>query len=267
MRTKLRTDELESYRERGFLVVPDLLDLGEIDELEAAIRELIARRHTGAGIEGDVLGDGGLVNAANGLLHHMNPFQDSPQIRRFSTDPRLAQITSQLEGIENIRLYQDMIAVKPAWGGPTGFHMDVPRISFTADHAVSYWFPLVDVTYGNACLYYLPGVHKEKRSEFHDSYAMGELDRVDPSWAQIQPMAAPVPRGGVVLHEGYAPHGTNGNMSPNPRPAFVITHMPEEATFDGTANLVQPGEMDIGAPLNDETRFPLVLGRRSRLHS
>jgi phytanoyl-CoA hydroxylase len=251
MRTELTSDEMESYHRNGFLVIPDFLDADEVDELESALEEVLAQRN-----------HPGFSNPANGLFHHMNPFQDSPRVRKFSTDPRLARVTEQLEGISEIRLYQDMVAVKPAWGGPTGFHMDVPRISFTADHAVSFWFPLVDVTIDNAPLYYLPGVHKEKRADFHDTYAMGELHRVDPSWANLQPVAALVPRGGVVCHEGYAPHGTNGNMSPKPRPAFVITHMPADATFDGTPNLVQPGEMPIGAPLDDDARFPIVLGAR-----
>lgn len=260
MRTALTSQELEAYHRDGFLVIPDFLEPGEIDELDDAVNELVARRNAALGQEVESIGDGGLANPSNGLFHHMNPFQDSPRIRRFSTDSRIAEVTAQLEGITDIRLYQDMVAVKPAWGGPTGFHMDVPRISFTADHAVSYWFPLVDVTHDNAPLYYLPGVHKEKRAGFCDTYAMSELDRVDPSWATIQPVAAPVPRGGVVCHQGYAPHGTNANMSPKARPAFVITHMPVGSTFDGTPNIVQPGEMPIGAPLNDERRFPLVLG-------
>jgi ectoine hydroxylase-related dioxygenase (phytanoyl-CoA dioxygenase family) len=261
VRTALTSAELESYHELGFLVIPDFLAPEEIDELEAACVAVIAERNEAAGVPVGSLTDGGFTNPANGLFHHMNPWMDSPRIRKFSTDARVAEVTAQLEGIEDIRLYQDMIAVKPAWGGPTGFHMDVPRISFTADHAVSYWIPLVDSTLSNACLYYVPGVHKEKRASFHDTYPIGELDRIDPSWNRLEPVPAPVRRGGIVVHEGYAPHGTNANMTPHARPAFVITHMPVGATFDGTPNLVQPGEMPIGAPLNDESRFPLVLGR------
>jgi len=249
VRTELTDAERASYKKNGFLVIEDFLTTDEVDELASAVEEYVAGFDTA------------FASAESNLVHRMNPFQNSPRIRKFSTDPRLAQLTADLEGIDAVRLYQDMVAVKPAWGGPTAFHMDVPRISFTADHAISYWFPLVDVALSNACLYYLPGVHAQKRADCSGAYPMDELHRVDPAWAAIEPVPAPVRRGGVVLHEGYAPHGTNGNMSPRPRTAFVVTHMPDGATFDGTPNLVQPGEMPVGTPLDDETRFPLVLGR------
>jgi ectoine hydroxylase-related dioxygenase (phytanoyl-CoA dioxygenase family) len=249
MRTDLTDDELAFYRDNGFLVIDDFLDADEIDELEAAVAEVVADAK------------GAFASAESNLVHLMDPFQRYPRIRKFSTDPRLARFTADLEGIDAVRLYQDMVAVKEPWGGPTGWHMDVPRISFTADHAVSYWFPMVDVTLSNACLYYLPGVHREKRADAKGAYAMDQLAQIDPAWTRIEPMAAPVRRGGVVLHEGYAPHGTNGNMSARPRTAFVVTHMPDGAVFDGTPNLVQPGDMPVGAPLDDETRFPLVFTR------
>ena len=258
MRTQLTDDELTHYREQGFLVIPDFLTGEEVDELESAVLECIDRRRGAMGFDGERYG-GVPAHASTQLVHLMNPFTDTPRIRKFSTDPRLAELTRTLEGIDTIRLYQDMIAVKPAWGGPTGFHMDVPRISFTSDHAVSYWFPLVDATLHNACLYYLPGLHRQKRADARDVYGTDALHSIDPSWVEVEPVAAPCPRGGVVLHEGYAPHGTNGNMSPRPRPAFVITHMPDGTTFDGTPNLVQPGEMPEGAPLDDDARFPIVL--------
>lgn len=258
MRTEITHAELASYADHGFLVIPDFLEPDEVDELESAVKELLAEQLAEAGIDA-LPYYGAPVSAGSNLSHHMNPFQRSPRLRKFSTDCRLADITHQLEGVEDIRLYQDMIAVKPPWGAPTAFHMDVPRISFTSDHAVSYWFPLVDVTQDNACLYYLPGAHKEKRAAFGGVYEMHELDQVDPTWATMTAIAAaPVPRGGVVLHEGYAPHGTNANMSPRPRPVFVITHMPDGVTFDGTPNLVRPGDMPVGTPLTDDDRFPVV---------
>jgi phytanoyl-CoA hydroxylase len=249
MRTELTAVERESFKADGFLAIPDFLEPDEIDELESAVLEVISGYAAGG------------ASPESNLVHHMNPFQSSPRIRKFSTDPRLAQFSADLTGMDDVRLYQDMIAVKLPWGGPTAWHMDVPRISFTSDQAVSYWFPLVDVTLSNACLYYLPGVHTEKRAECGAAYPMDELARIDPAWTRIEPVPTPCPRGGVVLHDGYAPHGTNGNMSARPRTAFVITHMPDGATFDGTPNLVQPGEMPVGTPLDDESRFPLVFRR------
>lgn len=247
MRTDLSDTQLASYRENGFLVIEDFLERNEIDELDSAVEEYLA------GL------DDKPVSSSSNLAHLMNPFQSSERIRAFSTDPRLAELTASLEDVKDIRLYQDMVAIKPAWGGPTPFHMDVPRISFTSDQTVSYWFPLVDVTMLNAPLHYLPGLHREKRADCRDAYEMHELDRIDPSWSKVEAVAAPVRRGGVVLHEGYAPHGTNANMTPHPRTVFVITHMPDGAVFDGTPNLVQPGEMPVGAPLDDEDRFPMIL--------
>jgi ectoine hydroxylase-related dioxygenase (phytanoyl-CoA dioxygenase family) len=249
VRAEATAAELASYRENGFLVIEDFLDADEIDELCSAVAEYTADCEQA------------FASAESNLVHRMNPFQTHPRIRKFSTDPRLASFTASLEGIDRVRLYQDMVAEKAPWGGPTGWHMDVPRISFTSDHAVSYWFPLVDVTLSNACLYYLPGAHKQKRADAGGAYPMDQLASVDPTWATIDPVPAPVRRGGVVLHEGYAPHGTNGNMSASSRTALVVTHMPDGTTFDGTPNLVQPGEMPVGAPLDDESRFPLVLAR------
>ena len=65
-------------------------------------------------------------------------------------------------------------------------------------------------------------------------------------------------RGLMAWDENELPRGTLVE-----RIAGLRTMMQRERldAFICYTNLVQPGEMPIGAPLNDETRFPLVLGR------
>jgi len=70
-----------------------------------------------------------------------------------------------IAGVDGIHVWHDQALVKPSYGNPTGWHLDVPFWSFDSPDAISIWIALDDATVENGCLWYLPGAHREARYE------------------------------------------------------------------------------------------------------
>lgn len=197
------------------------------------------------------------------LSQHVNLWQTEQKVREFCLDPRLGRIACELAAVDGIRMWHDQTMIKPAWGEPTGWHMDTPAFSFTHPGASTFWFALDDADLQNGCMYYLPGSHKV-RAGTKGTMRLDSLRLLHPGWETLDPVPCRVTAGAMIVHNGDTAHAAGANMTPRPRRAYAISWMPVGSTFNGTPNIL-PGEildtLKVGDSLEMESQCPLVYQR------
>jgi ectoine hydroxylase-related dioxygenase (phytanoyl-CoA dioxygenase family) len=277
VRTDLRPEEVAAYRENGFVVLDDFLDEAELARWRTAVDRAVAERGDRK-LPGAV--DFGSVDAPDPdspegrrlayyervFAQRMNLWQSDEEVRELVFDPRIGRVAATLAGVSGVRIFHDQALIKPAWGNPTAYHLDVPYWSFTSPDAISVWIALDDATLANGCLCYVPGSHKVQRydnSGINDE--LGGLFARYPEYADVEPIHCPVRAGGAVLHNGLVAHGAGANMTPRPRRAMTVQFMPEGARFNGTQSVLPPAyvaTLTVGDVLENDACNPLTFSSR-----
>jgi len=228
MGSALTAEQVQQFREEGYLVVPDLLTGAEVDAFLAAT----ARPQPGP----------------YGLHGHLK----DPQYRALATHPNVIGIVSQLLG-GRPRIVQTMFLNKPAQGGQgIALHQDCLYLPNEPNTLMACWLALTDTDAANGGLCIVPRshtgglreAHKNEDAAEHASWETQHLmrDRDGREWQQtmvsfqidVPPdelLRLTVPRGAGVFFTGTTIHGSFANRSDaRPRPAFA-THYIHEDTW------------------------------------
>lgn len=273
MRTALTADQIQTYREDGFLVVEGFLDHAELEDWRKQVDEAVEQRLKAAK---SPEGEPWLVNASDDpdnyyaqvFLQCLKLADTHSGVRRLMLDTRLGQMVSDLAGIDGVRIWHDQALIKPPFGNPTGWHLDNPYWSFANPDSLSIWIALDDATLGNGCMWYLPGTHRSATAENAGiGHNMADLFRNYPRWREIESVACPCPAGSAVFHNGWVAHGAGANMTNRPRRAMTCAYMPIGSTFNGQQNVLSNdyfASLSIGQALDDDDVNPVVW-QRSRL--
>ncbi|MDR3690695.1 MAG: phytanoyl-CoA dioxygenase family protein [Fimbriimonas sp.] len=264
MRNLLSDEQMQSYQANGFLVIEGFLDEGELAKWREATDEAVAQRLANS--------SAGLHNQSQEDAYYAQVFTQCIKLadthsgmRDLMFDPRLGMVAAALAGVDGIRIWHDQALIKPAYGNPTGWHLDNPYWSFSSRDAISLWVALDDATLSNGCLAYIPGSHKSARFENAGiGENFGSLFKIYPEWLEIAPAICPCPAGSAVFHNGLTAHGAGANITNRPRRAMTCAYMPDGATFNGVRNVL-PKEyfesLEVGDVLCDDTVNPLIWKR------
>ena len=238
MQSQLSPEQIDTYRENGFLAIEGFLDRAEVERL----REILAT----AGLPDDAAAR---PDDRRRRLdtQRMDVWRTDERVRAFCLDPRLGEMACALEGLDGVRLWHDRVEVKPAWGDPTGWHMDTPSLPFTSPGTCTFWCALIDTNLRNGCLYFVAGSHR-RRIRTNGSPRLDGLRLLHPEWEFVEPVPCPVRAGALVVHNGDTAQAASMNITPRPRPAYALTWMPAGATFDDAAS-ADPADLDDRCPL------------------
>lgn len=202
------------------------------------------------------------------FAQRLNLWQTDDRMRELLLDPALSLFAGRLSGTEALRIWHDQALIKPPYGNPTAFHLDVPYWSFRSPDAITIWLALDDATLENGCLYYVPGSHKAaKYDNVGIGPELGALFRVYPEWSEVAAVPCPVRAGGALLHNGLVFHGAGANMTPNSRRAMTCAYMPDGCSFNGQANVLPPAylrTLRVGDLLCNDEQNPLVYSRQTQ---
>ncbi len=261
MRTELTQEQISFYRENGFVIIEDFLTSEELEQWREAVEEAIAHRGRQRILHHEeILRDEDYYN--NVFIQRVNLWQDNEKMRRLMLDPRLGKMAAELAGVDGIRIWHDQALIKQPWANPTAWHLDNPYWSFYSRDAITIWVALDDVTLQNGCLYFLPGTHK--LATFDNvgiGPNIGDLFKVYPDWAKIEPVPAPMKAGSCSFHNGLIAHAAGPNMTPRYRRAMTCAYMPDGSTFNGQQNILtkeQVARLKVGDVLDDDSQTPLI---------
>lgn len=262
MQTEVSPQQVEQFREQGFVVMEGFLDAAELEHWRTVTEEAMRLRLTGSTLN----------NQADPEAFYAQVFTQCLNLRDLHEgmaaliyDERLGEVAGRLAEVDGVRLWQDQALVKPPYGNHTAFHFDNPYWSFYSRQAVSVWVALDDATLKNGCLWYLPGTQHEARFELVPiKENLGDVFKVYPQWKKIDAVAAPCPAGSVIFHNAMVAHGAGVNMTARHRRAMTWAYMPEGSTFNGVQSLLPEAyfkTLTVGQVLDDEAYHRLVWRR------
>ncbi|HEX7294280.1 MAG TPA: phytanoyl-CoA dioxygenase family protein [Pyrinomonadaceae bacterium] len=222
---RLNDEELEFYRENGYLAGIRLLNDEQIESLRREVLELVDPNHPGNKLFYE-FNSNESANPEEILFHALGAWRILPGLHDVLWYPAFTVRASQLlEG--PVRFWHDQIFYKPAHhGGVVIWHQDYSYWTRTQPMAhVSCWIGLDDSTRENGCVHYVPGSHKWNllpRADFaNDMDAI--LGALTPEQQRdFKPVPIELKAGECSFHHPLMVHGSYGNLSNRSRRAVVL---------------------------------------------
>jgi len=276
MKHQLTTEQIESYRSSGFLVIENFLSEDELEQWRKTVTTAVKERG-GIKIPGKEI----KVGEADGINEDadyfgkvfdqlINLWQTDKDVKEIMLDERLGKMAAQLAGVDGIRIWHDQALIKRPWANPTAWHLDTPFWSFSDRNAISIWVALDNATLENGCLFFIPGSHKQTS---FDKITIGRnMDGIFDIYPQLKnsmPIAAPMKAGSCSFHNGLTVHGANANMTSGFRRAMTCAYMPDGNVFNGEPNILPDKyveKLQIGDPLNNDELNPLIYHARAKVN-
>ena len=265
----LTTEQLNSFKEDGYLLLPDIVDESErqalIDRsygiIEEANLDQTSRFSTTdrAQINHDYfLGSAETVRcffeegafdtsgrlqqpraqSINKIGHALHDHE--PLFNRFARRADFSELARDL-GHAQPALYQTMVIFKqPRIGGEVTWHQDATFFYTEPTSVITYWFALEDATLENGCLWVEPGGHKGPLREryFCESGELRMETLNDMPWPGDHGTPIPVKAGSLLVFHGHLPHYSAPNRSTRSRLALTF-HVVDAATDYATENWLQ----------------------------
>ncbi len=226
-------DHAGFFRQNGYLVVPGLLAMDEVEELrhEAAC---ICRGQRGEvrGIEPGDPGESDEEVSRRYLCIHF-PHKISPLMRETLAHPRIVGVLERIIG-PNVKCMQSMQFMKYAGKPGQAWHQDEHYIPTRDRSLTAAWIALDDATIANGCLWIIPGSQKNGIIWPNRPH---EDARFDEGWESYgfpytEDAAVPleVAAGGVVFFHGYLLHRSfDSTVKSGFRRALVNHYMSAES--------------------------------------
>jgi ectoine hydroxylase-related dioxygenase (phytanoyl-CoA dioxygenase family) len=222
---RLSEEQVEFYRENGYLAGIKLLNDDQVEALRAELAELVDPAHPGNELFYE-FNSNESADPAKVLFHALGAWRIMPGFHDLLWNPAFCVPASQLlEG--PVRFWHDQLFYKPArHGGVVIWHQDFSYWTRTQPMAhLSCWIGLDDSTPENGCLHYVPGSHRWSllpREDFAND--MDTIQRVlsEEQKRDFKPKAIVLKKGECSFHHPLMVHGSYENRTDRPRRAVVI---------------------------------------------
>ena len=226
---QLTKDQIEFYREKGYLGVEGVFSTAEVEELQRVTDEFVEKSRSVT--EHDDVFD---------LEPDHTP--EFPKLRRLKYPPsqhevydralrndRVLDIVSQLVGTEAVRGHGSKLNIKAAdFGSPVEWHQDWAFYPHTNDDMLAVGVCIDEMSEENGCLLIIPGSHKGPVLDHHlDGRFAGAV--TEPDFDDSTAEKVELPAGGISLHHVRVLHGSLPNRSPNPRRLLLFEYAAGDA--------------------------------------
>ncbi len=224
-RYRLSDEQVEFYREHGYLAGLKMLSDEQLDALRKEVGELIDPKHPGNHLFYE-FNSNESADPQKTLFHALGAWRITPGLHDVLWNPAFTVPASQLLG-GAVRFWHDQIFYKPAHhGGVVIWHQDYSYWTRTQPMAhLSCWIGLDDSTLENGCVHYVPGSHRWNllpRTDFaNDMDAI--LNALTPQQKrEFKPLAIELKQGECSFHHPLMVHGSYENRTDRSRRAVVL---------------------------------------------
>jgi ectoine hydroxylase-related dioxygenase (phytanoyl-CoA dioxygenase family) len=218
----LTTEQLEFYRDRGYLLLEGVLSRAEAEACRQECHALAAR-----------LGEHGSIDATWGsarqavagaketkILHCHNVQFYSATLTRLLTNDRLVDAAAQIIGSPNVQLHHNKMFIKPPErGAPFPMHQDVPYFPHDRHTMIAAVFHFDDAPEEKGCIRVVPGSHKLGPLE-HNSEGGWHLPF--DQYPVESAVACPAHAGDVLFFSYLTIHGSGINVSSEARTTLLV---------------------------------------------
>lgn len=215
----LTQDQVQAYRDDGYLHIPKVFDANEVEELRVQLDTLVqAWATTNAGWSGpwrDVYMSPDIEQRSTLTHLHDLHFYASAWCQAV-TKPKLAEAMQDLLETPNVELHHTTLHLKPPETGmPFPLHQDSPFYRHEGPAYVDAIIHLDDTNDDNGCLRFVPGSHGrghlEHIEQVDGSPVSPHLPTADWALDDTEPM--PAQAGDVVAFSIYTVHGSRINRT------------------------------------------------------
>ncbi len=227
---RVSVNEYISFREQGFLAVPGLVPLEDVQELNAHVDNVLAGREHIPGVPPppEDLSPQEKFNYYQRI--HM-PHRVSAIHERFTLHPRILDVLEALIGPDVLALQTMLFFKQPGQMGQ-GYHQDAYYIPSLPDTLCGAWLALDPATEENGCLWFSVGSQNEPiypdldgttpngnrllgdiepiANASHTDESLNLLTRVARKYIEVKVEAEP---GDVVFFGGHIIHRSHANRS------------------------------------------------------
>src|SRR5215203_3923264 len=239
----LSQQQLDSYDERGFLVIEGFAGEDACDLLRARAEELVQQFDPAEVVSifstreqnrltdeyfltsGDKIRfffeenafnpDGTLkyekeksINKIGHALHDLDPLFD-----RFSRSHKVKELAAATGFADSLLVQSMYIFKQPNIGGEVSCHQDSTFIYTEPTEILGLWFALEDATIENGCLWAIPGGHRRGlKSRWVRSAGGMKFEVYDnEQWPENELIPLQVSKGSLILLDGLLPHRSYEN--------------------------------------------------------
>ena len=226
-------EQVQEFRDRGFVLGDRVLDDAQVDELQAELERVLTATDLPVGRRPVRCSDLSR-NEGRPVWQIVNIWQASDAFARLTRTPSIVNDVARMTDARELRIWHDQVQYKPKdVGGTTSWHQDSPSWPVLTPHVqMSAWVALDDVDEGNGCMWMVPGSHRwgSARDLLQDIHFDSELP-AEYRGHEIRPVPRPVPKGHVHFHHGLTWHASFPNRSGRPRRAIAVHYMPEATRY------------------------------------
>ena len=264
----LNRNLLEDFKQNGFLVLDEFIDLQYLEKLRERIEPLFQGEFE-TGIEPDEW-NWKYGRDPNDVTRQIcNAWKSDNLIKKIVCNSIIGECVSKLMGWKGARLLQDNVLWKPPLGKSLLFHQDAAYDDWIMPQTmVTCWMSLDDTSKDNGTLEFVAGSHKwdlcPPSGTFHapEDYQKELKMYAKKNNKVLDIVSVEVPAGGVSFHHGLTWHGSGINHSPCDRRALVAHCVPHDAKFHptncgGTGRIYRKYKMNHTDELN-ESFFPML---------
>jgi phytanoyl-CoA hydroxylase len=235
----LTSQQIETYRRDGYLVIPRLIEGEQLAELRALTDRIVAEAR-GVSANDDLYDLEPSHSASLPRVRRLKPaiFKRYDFFRALTREPKITSILTGLLG-PNIRLYGGKLNMKSAgYGSPVEWHQDWAFYPHTNDDVLATGIYLDDCDMENGPLMVIPGSHHGPTWDHHaDGRFCGAMDpaRSDIDFSKAVPLMGPA--GSMTIHHARLVHGSALNTSNRQRRLLLHEYTAADAwPLMGVAN-------------------------------
>lgn len=222
---RLSGDQVEFYRQNGYLAGIKVLNDEQIEVLRQELSELVDPSHPGNALFYE-FNSNESADPTKILFHALGAWRITPGFHDLLWNPAFCVPASQLlDG--PVRFWHDQVFYKPAHhGGVVIWHQDYSYWTRTQPMAhLSCWIGLDDSTRENGCVHYVPGSHRWNllpRKDFANDMDTIQGVLNEEQKREFKPKAIELRKGECSFHHPLMVHGSFENKTDRPRRAAVI---------------------------------------------
>lgn len=241
--------QIESLRDRGYVVVPAFLTGEELDQLNAAARAQLAARIGPLELEADLQYPGAprSHSEAGGetVRRLLDAYGRCAEFAEVATSQRLRRWMQMYFGEPVLlsRAHHNCLMTKhPLYGSLTGWHRDIRYWSFEREDLVSVWFALGSETVENGALWFVPESHKQTfdAARFDDAKFF-RADLSENAAVVRRAESPPLAAGDAVFFHCNTLHSAGPNRSPAVKFSLVYS-------YHGRSNTAKAGTRSASTP-------------------
>ncbi len=224
-RYRLSDDQIEFYRDNGYLSGIRLLADDQIDVLRQELTQLTNPEHPGRELFYEYNSNES-KNPQTTLFHALGAWRVTAGLHDVLWNPAFVMAAAQLLEAP-VRFWHDQIFYKPAQhGGVVAWHQDYSYWTRTTPMAhLSCWIGLDDSTVANGCVHYVP--RSQRWNLLPITGLADDMEAIrsvltEEQLDEFHPVAIELRKGEASFHHPLMVHGSFENRTELPRRAVVL---------------------------------------------